>query len=357
MEASRHAYRCLPLSIANTHGWEILCPCAFSIHWNGGPEKTDIRFECHDNYPRFGRFADSNFARGIVTLLPNYIFRTEPGWNLLCTGPMNQPKDGISPLSGVVETDWLPYPFSMNWQLTRPGVVRFEKDEPFCLIYPVPQQVLEETSLEIVTVESDPELTERYRAWREQRDLFRVSARAGDEQAIKQAWQKNYFQAKLPGGQQAEAATHKQKLRLAAPVDLRPTVSAVRSAPVAKEGYATVAGGRIWYRVVGDGKQTPLVVVPGGPGFPHDYLETLSALADERPVVFYDPLGCGRSERPTDRQRWTIDQFAARLGQLCEALELAEVHLLGHGTGAAVAVERALAAGESVRSLVLASAA
>jgi hypothetical protein len=42
---------------------------------------------------------------------------------------LNSPKDGIAPLTGVIETDWLPYPFTMNWQMTRPGSVRFDKDE------------------------------------------------------------------------------------------------------------------------------------------------------------------------------------------------------------------------------------
>jgi len=40
-------------------------------------------------------------------------------------GPPNWPKDGVYPLSGLVETDWLPFPFTMNWQMTRAGSVSF----------------------------------------------------------------------------------------------------------------------------------------------------------------------------------------------------------------------------------------
>ena len=32
------AYRCLPLNIANAHGWEFLSPCAFSARWDGGSD-------------------------------------------------------------------------------------------------------------------------------------------------------------------------------------------------------------------------------------------------------------------------------------------------------------------------------
>ena len=38
---SRHAYRCLPLSMANTTGWDFLCPCGFTLTWNGGPRIED----------------------------------------------------------------------------------------------------------------------------------------------------------------------------------------------------------------------------------------------------------------------------------------------------------------------------
>ncbi len=67
-------------------------------------------------------------------------------------------------------------------------------------------------------------------------------------------------------------------------------------------GYLEVPGGRVWYRTLGGGRAYPLIVVHGGPGGAHDYLEPLSALADERQIVFYDQLGSGRSDRPSDTQ-------------------------------------------------------
>src|SRR5262245_38772201 len=68
-----------------------------------------------------------------------------------------------------------------------------------------------------------------------------------------------------------------------------------------REGFIDVPGGRVWYRIVGSGTATPLVALHGGPGFPSDYLSPLAKLGDERPVVFYDQLGCGKSDRPTDK--------------------------------------------------------
>ena len=87
------------------------------------------------------------------------------------------------------------------------------------------------------------------------------------------------------------------------------------------EGTIDVEDGyRVWYRRVGSGQTTPLLILHGGPGAGHDYLETLEALADERPVIFYDQLGCGRSDQPDDPSRWHIDRFVREVDLVRQAL-------------------------------------
>ena len=83
-----------------------------------------------------------------------------------------------------------------------------------------------------------------------------------------------------------------------------------------EEGYIDVPGGKVWYRAVGDDAEaTPLLCLHGGPGFTHYYLEPLEALADRRRVIFYDQLGCGRSDRPGDLSLWNVDRFVEELAQ------------------------------------------
>jgi hypothetical protein len=231
---ARHAYRCLPLSIANAFGWELLSPASFSIHWNGGPEAGDIQFESHDGFARLEHFVMSNFSRGIVTFHAGYLFRTEPGWNLLATGSFNSPKDGVSPLSGIVETSWLPYPFTMNWQLTRPGTVRFDKEEPFCLIVPLPAHVLDDVQPVVCDLQTDTELASQYFAWRGKREEFMAGFRAGDPITLKEAWQKYYFKGALPAAAVA-AEDHVQKLRLAEPIEAGTTSFMVDAAAAVAE--------------------------------------------------------------------------------------------------------------------------
>lgn len=106
-----------------------------------------------------------------------------------------------------------------------------------------------------------------------------------------------------------------------------------------RTGFVDVEGGKVWYEVRGTGTRTPLVVLHGGPGIPHDYLDNLGELGDERPVVFYDQLGCGLSERPDDPSLWTRERFARELGQVRAALGLDEVVLYGHSWGSLLAVD------------------
>lgn len=120
-------------------------------------------------------------------------------------------------------------------------------------------------------------------------------------------------------------------------------------------GYISVEGGRVWYKIVGAGKPgVPLLTLHGGPGYPHDYLEPLEQLADQRPVIFYDQLGCGQSDQPDDRTLWRVDRFVRELAQVRQPLGLERMHLFGHSWGAMLAVDYLLAGG-SVNSLILAS--
>jgi proline-specific peptidase len=124
---------------------------------------------------------------------------------------------------------------------------------------------------------------------------------------------------------------------------------------VPEEGYIDVEGGRVWYRITGSGNETPLLLLHGGPGAPSYYLNSLEGVSVGRPVIFYDQLGAGRSDRPSDTSLWTIDRFVVELGEVREALGLDQVHILGHSWGSMLAVDYMLTKPEGVKSLILAS--
>src|SRR5262249_40945583 len=104
--------------------------------------------------------------------------------------------------------------------------------------------------------------------------------------------------------------------RAACSQDRLPHVHYTGETAMATEGVIAVEGGRVWYRIAGEARTgVPLLTLHGGPGYPHDYLEPLEGLSDERPVIFYDQLGCGRSDRPNDKALWQVDRFVRELAQ------------------------------------------
>jgi len=123
-----------------------------------------------------------------------------------------------------------------------------------------------------------------------------------------------------------------------------------------RTGYVDVPGGRVWYKVVGVKEEgIPLLTLHGGPGMPHDYLQPLEALSHERQVIFYDQLGCGRSDLPDDPNLWRIERFVTELKNVRQALDLDRFHLLGHSWGTMLAVDYVLTNPEGMVSLILAS--
>ena len=123
------------------------------------------------------------------------------------------------------------------------------------------------------------------------------------------------------------------------------------------EAYLPVPDGRIWYKVSGPGAGTPVILLHGGPGYSSFYLKPFEALGDDRPVVRYDQLGGGKSDRITDTTLFAIAHFVRELDSLRAHLGYPKVHLLGHSWGTILAVEYYRAHREHVASLTLASAA
>jgi hypothetical protein len=210
------AYRCLPLNIANAHGWMILNQRPFAARWNGGMGLDAVAIQPFGNDPADSRdavIASSHFGNGVLTFNVAGLFRTEPGYDLMVTGPFNQPKDAIQPLTGIVETDWSPFTFTMNWRFTRRHTtVTFGRDEAVCLIFPLKRGLLEEVEPVFRALENDPPVAKALDYWSKSREEFNRDLRKPGSPARAEKWQKDYFR----GSGQAEGAPddHRTRLRL-----------------------------------------------------------------------------------------------------------------------------------------------
>jgi hypothetical protein len=214
----RYAYRCLPLTIANAMGWEILLPAKVSAEWNGGNKISDITVASDDPAWTAEQLAISHFGHGILTFPINYLFRTDPGIGLWARGKPNAPKDGVAPLDGIIETDWLPFTFTMNWQFTRAGRITFDRDEAFCFITPIAYRALDHLTPEIVPLSEAPEVEAEYKAYSAARKDFNAKLLERDPTAAKQGWQKWYMRGENPVGE-SNNPLHISALTLAQPIE------------------------------------------------------------------------------------------------------------------------------------------
>jgi len=207
----RYAYRCLPLNIANAYGWEILCASGFSASWNGGSGIGAVKISAD-----FGTAAPaaSHFGNGVLTFHVPCLFRTDPGVDLMIQGPINRPKDGIAALSGVVETDWAPYTFTMNWIFTRPDVVvRFDRGEPFCQLFPLGRGQLEHVEPVFRSLSEEPDLKQQYQTWHTERARFNFDLKEPESDAAKSHWQKRYYRGLDAAGRPGGAIGHRTRVK------------------------------------------------------------------------------------------------------------------------------------------------
>lgn len=209
----KYAYRCLPLNIANGVGWQVLSEIESEIVWSGGHHKDSVRINVRGpGKPYLAPL--SHFGSAIITFHINALFRTPPGTQLLVTGPTNMPLHGLYPLSGIVETSWSPFTFTMNWLVTKEHeTVVFPKDFPVCQIIPLNLTSIEQMEPEIRSISSDPALNDAYLQWCASRTQFNTGLQNHDPETVKQGWQKNYFRGNHLDGSKAEDH-HRTKVKM-----------------------------------------------------------------------------------------------------------------------------------------------
>ncbi len=220
----KYIYRCIPLIAANTMGWELINPVDAEALWTGGELNTDVIIAQHGN--RFG--PTSHFGVGTVTWYVPFLFRTSPDLGLIITGPSNQERNDALPLDAFVRTDWLPFPFTLNWRITQANQrVHFQAGEPIARILPYPLALLNETSLVITDLKDDPAFMGEVEEWgrararnveKQKSDIANWHA-GGDKPTGEGVWNSQYVRAK--GNNQDGFEPHQTVFKLSMPIDKR----------------------------------------------------------------------------------------------------------------------------------------
>jgi proline iminopeptidase len=133
---------------------------------------------------------------------------------------------------------------------------------------------------------------------------------------------------------------------------------AVRSAGVRLVSITTPKGPfKVWTKRFGNNPRIKVLLLHGGPGATHEYLESFESFLPPEGIefIFYDQLGSAYSDQPKDQDLWTIDRFVDEVEQVRKALGLGRdnFYLLGHSWGGLLAVEYALRYGQNLKGLVI----
>ena len=123
-------------------------------------------------------------------------------------------------------------------------------------------------------------------------------------------------------------------------------------------GYIQVDGGRIWYRLNGTehiGKTPAIIVAHGGPGGHHRANMPYMALSNKYPVILYDQLGSGNSDRPGLKENWNVERFVAEIDYIRKTLKLDEMIIAGHSWGGTLAAEYAVRRPDGLKAVILSS--
>ena len=119
------------------------------------------------------------------------------------------------------------------------------------------------------------------------------------------------------------------------------------------EGFVKVLGYDLYWRDFGTARKGTVLCLHGGPGVTHDYLLPLADLAGHGyRVVFYDQLGCGRSEMPKDIRLYVPERYVEEIEGFRRVMELDRVHVVGSSWGGALALAYAIRRQRAMRSLI-----
>jgi hypothetical protein len=252
----RFARRCLPLLVAGQAGWVLTSPIEFRVRWDGSVDKGGIEIRPGDPDHPAATCASDHFGSGIVTFSIPYLFRTPPGIALLVRGAPNFWVDGAHPLEGLVETDWSPMTFTMNWRLLTPHTwVRFAAGDPICFLQPISVDLIETAAPVVEDLSVAPDLDAAHRSWSQGRATFNADPARRPEQ-----WERHYYLGRTVDGPPTDR--HRTRVRVApfagVPTPPRPARRATRSRPGPTSVFSKAEGLTIAERgdnfVVTDGR-------------------------------------------------------------------------------------------------------
>jgi hypothetical protein len=190
------AYHCLPLNIANQYGWVCHNIKTFTATWDGGISQDSLKIDINQEREKSTQVASSHFGHGIITIPTDFLVKTPENVSIYIRGVSNHNYENVYPLDGIVESDWLPFTFTMNYKFSKPGSVTFKKGDPLFMFFPIDRRYIENFDIVQKPISSNEDLMNKYNKYGKARSSyidsktnskgqkFYVSGNVVDEKAI-----------------------------------------------------------------------------------------------------------------------------------------------------------------------------
>ena len=143
-----HFYYCLPIGMGNQYGFGIKSLYNIRAVWNGGQGADDLILNVED-YGSEQQVVATQFGSGIITIQNNFMFRTEPGVNLMTMQPPNMYIPNLMAMTGIIETDNLRRDFTFNLKIMeKDREVFIKKGDIIAAFAPIKRYFIDEFKIE-----------------------------------------------------------------------------------------------------------------------------------------------------------------------------------------------------------------
>lgn len=143
---SKHAYRCLPVSMANTMGWSISYDFDISFSWDGVSDSSPD----HVTLLQGKKVCSTGRGNATISFETGLIFRTDPDVTLLSISPPNYFIDGAQAFTSAVSTSFFKDTFPCAWYITKPNtIITIPAGTPVATVIPISLKGLSDISVDL----------------------------------------------------------------------------------------------------------------------------------------------------------------------------------------------------------------
>jgi hypothetical protein len=158
----KHAYRCYPVTTANTVGWTLSLPYDLSFIWDGVNDTAGDHVEIIDgkDYAYTGRGQSS------VSIRTSVILTSEKDISVLTITPQNYFYEDFEVMSSLISTSFMDKEFPLAIKARTPNkIITIKAGSPIATIIPISLTRLKEQSIEILDFIETPEYNARTKAY------------------------------------------------------------------------------------------------------------------------------------------------------------------------------------------------